>query len=605
MATAKGDIQLNAKDYLLTAGGYHITESYRTRPNAATEPRTLSTFEHQNNWRYFGQSGWAGMGHPKFLGDGPFFDGYGLDLGASGECRIAKRLVIDKVDAANTDGYVGFRIGAAGVADRVIFGGRTNGTSFSKNADTGVWTDTVNALGAGVFFRSHGFFNSTTHIGASNGHVFTTNDGITYTDKGTPGPTTDAMILGSVKGKMYVGYVNGSIFTFDPTGASANFVAANTFIDQHPFVGASGSNGLYIITAGPYPRVLFTDGTSLLQITSINTDFTPEAAVFLNRLYLFGRQSSGTTPKGAVWALGAEGLEELFTFGDGTIDQGIRSAQIEGQFVLWTATGAAQSGIGVFDQQLDISDTEALGFYVNSTTAAAGVIHGLAEAKGLRYCGMRGSGIFKQDTPGVFRLKAGLYGGDSRNIQKYWGQAEIRHTALVAGQSVTVKSTKNPTDAEDTWGTGSTVGATLSTIPAPADYRTPFLSYILSGDAGGTAMTVYDAAFAYIRMADPSAVKREWRVTIAVEGTTAQPQYMRDGIANTRTGLTMLSELNGLWNTKTTFQDIDGATYTVLVKAPDALPAAGSRRSGELDRRVTGGLVDRLSLAYDLQLVEL
>lgn len=609
MATSKGDILLNSQPYLLVTGGYSVAESFRARPAPASQPRSLSVFEHQNNWVYFGQSAFAGMGFDEFGERGPFLSGYGLDLNALGEISVAKELVNDVADTLNTGGYVGFRIGFTdGTPTKVIFGGRTNGTSFSKNTSTGVWTTTTNALGVGVSFRSHGFFNETTHVGASNGNLFITSDGITYTSKGkgSTAPATSANILGVVKGRIYVGYSDKSIWAMDTGGVWTEFVAPGILTDQPAVTGAAGSNGLFIVTAGPQPRVYFTDGSGLVQLTVIGTDISPKAAVFLNQLYIFGCRSFASTPKGVVWALSNEGLEEIFSFGDGLSDQCIYSAQVEGDVILWGANNVlSRSGIGVFDPRLDVLEHDVLGFYVNSTITGNLVVQGLAEAEGVRYCGIRGGGVYKQGTPGPYRVKSGLFGGDSRNIQKFWGQAEARHTALVLGQTVTVITSKNPTDAGDTWGTNSTVGATSSIISAPVDYRTPFLSYVLQGNANGSALTIYDIALAYIRMADTSQVKREWRLRIAVEGRTGALQVMRDKVDNTRTGMQMFTDLNALWNTRTTFEDIDGTTYTVVVKAPSSHPAAGSPGSGELDRRVTAGVVDNLSLVYELHLVQL
>jgi hypothetical protein len=232
----------------------------------------------------------------------------------------------------------------------------------------------------------------------------------------------------------------------------------------------------------------------------------------------------------------------------------------------------------------------------------------LTEVKGVRYAGIEGAGIYKTTTPGTFKVKHGLYGADQRNIQKRWGQAEIRHTTLLGGQVVTVKTTKNPTDAEDNWGNSTGSGVP---IPAPSGYKTPYLSVMLSGDANGQALTIYDVALAYLRV--PDVTKKEWRLTIAVEGhnvvhgnvQSGNRQFDRSGVEQSRTSMQMISDLNALWNQTVSFEDLDGTTHTVIVRGADARPSAGNTRSGEIDRHVTAGTVDNLSMPYTLHLIEL
>ena len=627
--TVKGDIQINGKDYLIAPRGYSFTESLRTRPNPTTEPRSLSTLEHQNNWAYMGQTEFYGMGFPNKLGDGPFKDAYGIDIsGTDAHLKVAKNLTLDQADAVNVDGYVGFRIGYPKGDpnyghDRVIFVGKTDGKSWSKDCQTGIWTGTASALGAGVKAVSHGFFNRTTFVGASNGHIFQTDDGITYTDKGVVAgaPATNCYILGVLKGAMYFGYSDGSLYSMDTGGSFVNLVPAGS-IGGTPVCGAAGANVLYILTEGPSPQVLFTDGTSLFQNTIIGTDFNPRAAVFLGKLFIFGDQSFGTTKKGAIWTLSANGLAEELSFGDNTEDQSILSAHIEGEQILWTATGNAatgKSGIGVWDPKLDRSPDIFLGFYVSNVTdySAGKRVHGVTTGLGVRYAGVEGVGIYKEGSYSTFKLWMGLFGADQRNIRKLWGSAEVHHSTLAAGQTVTISTTKKPTDAPTVWGSSSTAGKDSATLPTPGGgYFTPFLSVIISGDAAGAALDIYDVALSYIKV--PDTVKLEWRIGVAISGhdgfndngewVPAQRQVMRDGTDNTRTSIQMITELKAILNSVVTFQDLDGSEHTVIVKAPSGYPDAdGNPRAQELDRRVdaAGVSVANLTETFNLYLVEL
>ena len=69
----------------------------------------------------------------------------------------------------------------------------------------------------------------------------------------------------------------------------------------------------------------------------------------------------------------------------------------------------------------------------------------------------------------------------------------------------------------------------------------------------------------------------------------------------------MKADLDALWNKEVCFEDIDGTTHMVLVKAANEHPTAGwpSRFFPELDRYVdANGVVKNLSLDYKLHLIE-
>lgn len=627
MATVVGDILLDGKPYILD--GYDIQESIRTRPAPPNQPRSLSLFEHQNSFTYFGQSSFLGEGYPQWEGDGPYRDGYGLNPDPAGVLDVAKKLELALADAVNLDGWLAFRIGyphpPATPHDIVVFIGKTDKVAHIH--------DTTSAYNAGWSTHtwasvpvSHAFFSRLTLIGCANGHVYRTDDGKdtggTNADlgKNVDAPGTNAYILGSLKGKLYVGYSDGSIWIMnaDLTWQEDAFLEPGT-LDMTPIIGAAGTNVLYIITEGPQPRVLYTDGANLYQANIISTDFAPRAAVFLGKLFIFGDQGFDVATRGACWVLSADGLSEDLSFGNGLVAQGVYTAQTEGELILWSATGNAtlgRSGIGVWDPRLDQSVDRPLGFYIANTTAyaAGAVAHGIAVGSGVRYVGMTGVGIYATTTPGPFKVRMSAFGGDSRNIQKRWLQAELHHTALAASQIISVSTAKDPDGSVDSWGNSSVDGTTSAIINGPAKYRNPFLSLIVDGDAAGSTMKMFDVALAYIPIPDHANTKREWILKIAVEGhdeiitsvdkRPRERQRMRDRSENTRTSVQIKADLDLLWNEEVCFQDLDGSEHNVLIKAPSDRPKAGDR-GGEIDRYVNdSSVVVNLSLQYTLHLIE-
>lgn len=619
MATHVGDFLLDSKPYILAPGKSYVrSESIRTRPAPPSQPRNLSTFEHQDNLSYFGQSKFLGEGYPLWEGDGPYRDGYGLEPDPAGVMSVADALTLDLSDTANPDGWLGFRIGYSpgGPNEIVVFMGLTDGKSHVKDTVTGVWSVTTWPSPP----VSRAFFSRLTLIGTQDGHVRRTDDGTMTTDLGVPDASVtglDAHILGSLKGKLYVGYEDGSIWVMsaDLTWDADPFLESGT-LDMTPITGASGTNVLYILTEGPSPRILYTDGDNLYQANIISTDFNPHAAVFLGKLFMFGDQGFDVATKGACWVLSADGLSEDLSFGDGQTAQGISTAQVEGEVILWAATATkphSVSGIGVWDPRLDQSLDRPLGFYVANTISSTAKASGIAASKGLRYVGIVGSGIYKTSTPGAYKVRMSQFGADQRNIQKRWVQAEVHHTALVSGQTVVVATTKDPDGTETSWGSSATVGDTSEVIPGPDDYRNPFLSLLVSGTANGSNLKLFDVALGYISVPDHDNTKREWFLKIAVSGhdqggpsndtRPEQQQRMRDGSENTRTSVEIKADLDLLWNEEVCFQDIDGNEYNVLVKSPSN--DADEPSSGEIDRLVDdSGTIVNLSMEYTLHLIE-
>jgi hypothetical protein len=344
--------------------------------------------------------------------------------------------------------------------------------------------------------------------------------------------------------------------------------------------------------------------------------------VFLGKLFMFGDQGFDVESKGVCWTLSANGLVEELSFGNGLENQGIHTAQVEGEVILWAATGNSvlgRSGIGVYDPRLDVSPDIPLGYYVSNTAEGLGdtaFVSGIAALAGKRYAGFAGVGIYETTSPGPFKVRMSQYGADQRNMQKRWVQAEVHHTPLEEGQSVTVETSKEPDGSVDSWGSSTTAGDTHETMDSPADYRNPYISLILSGDANSDPLTIFDVALGYIMAPENEEVKHEWTLTIAVEGfdaltstgntVPANRQRMRDRSENTRISTEIKADLDLIINKEICYQDLDGTEYIVLVKSPSDQPDAGSPGGGEIDKFVDdSGEIKNLSLDYTLHLIEM
>ncbi|HET7713850.1 MAG TPA: hypothetical protein VFK94_06445 [Patescibacteria group bacterium] len=597
--TDKGDIQINGQPYRLVRGGYQIGQS------AASEPRmggaTEQEFEHTDNWTYYGNAKWYGMGWPEFEPGGPFLDGYGLDLSIAGSVKIAKQLILSQASVADSGGYVAVPLGH----NWIVFIGKTSGTMWTSNNAGASWSSFADALGVGIKPRgTYGILKNDYYIGSTLGKLakFVFNDdgtgAVTFLDMGVGGPSpNDTYVLGAYKGKLWIGSIN-SIHTYDGTTWTQMFTGT---VDGTVIAGAVGNNVMYMMTSGPQSRLYMTDGTQLLQLAVLGSDFVPTSMVFLETLMIFGHSTDDSNTKGEVWRMEEGGIRPFFKFGaDDGQDYGIRCAVVDRGKVLWGAN--RKSGIGVYDPDLDIYDDVTMGFYVGSTidTVAAGV-HGILQSKGVLYCGIEGSGLYKQGTPGKFRLTGSLFGANTKHINKLWGFAEIYHSALAAGQHIDVRVMKDGV-TPNAWGISDTLASTFKIIPGTADYKSPYIQYDLVGDAFGADLTIFDMSLAFVEISDNP--KKEWDLVIAIEGSVKHPQIYIDGTDNPRSAMTMAAELNALWNKRTTFDDVDGVRYNVIFRVP-RLRATSGPLSGEMVRIVDGGAVSELSFAYKVHLVEL
>lgn len=589
MSAPAYDVTLGGKGYLLTPGGWSRSESPKSYPSNGGASSV--EFRHGDNWSYWGQDEWNGQGQDLWHGNGPFDESYGIDLSKYGQIKIAKQLGINNTDETNTTGYIMFAVGTT----RACFIGKTNGKLF-VDSTAAVQKNLGDAgyLPAGALPRSYVFYKQVHYIGCSNGVVYSTTDGLNYSAiTVTGGPATDCTLLGSFRGKLYASFVN-QLFTWDGTTWTEIFLK---LIDGAPIAATVASSQLFFITAGPFAKIYSTDGNQLHQIGSLSNRFAPYAVVSLETIYFFGGKSDAATTAGEIWRINNGVLELVQNVGDDTADYAIRSAITENGVIYWGNN--QQTGLGCFDSRLDLYEDIQTGFYgTSSITSVSGVVDGIVQFNNIIYVGIRGSGVYKQTTPGTFGIRSSLFDADSRNINKMWGFAELKHLALTAGQYINIGVLKNEVTV-DAWGLSNVLASQSAIIQAPTSpiYENGFIRYDMSGDANGSPMTITSLAIAYMELSKNP--KREWELSIALEGSQDIPQVLRDGADNERTAQTMLNDLDALWNTYTTYVDVDNKAYNVVVKHPSA-------HADEIIRdEDVGGVLGNVYIVYRLHLTQL
>jgi len=592
VATNKGHILLDGKPYLLRSNGYSVAESPASQPNTASDP-SLQSGDHWARWE---QSDWLGMGADDWLGDGPFADGWGLNLSTPGQIDVADRLALSLTEASNTAGYITLVDGTT----RLWFLGQTNATAYSTTNGTS-WTTTADRPAAGEFTRSKGYLKGTMYLTTHTGKLYSL-AGTTFTNIASNPQTTVAYILGAHRGKLWIGYAN-RLYYYDGAAWSAEQFTA--LVDGTPAMGAVGNTSLFFVTLGPNANAYQTDGNQLVHLGSFPSDFLPRACVFLETLYIFGDETDQTNKRGRVWRLEEGGFVPIFELGDATQDYGIRSAEIDQAKILFGAN--RYTGIGVFDPALDIVEQPVMGFYIGSTiSTVAGTVNGLAQFNGELYCGIQGSGIYATTTPGLFRYLSSKFDNNRKNVNKLWGFGELRTSELLAGQSVTLNTTRDLGTNLDDWGSAfNLVGADDALLPAPVTdvdgalpegYRHPFMQMELTGDANGSALTIFDTSLAFVET--PDNPKTIWTLVLAIEGSKEEPQIMLDESENPRTAKQMIADLKKLWNKQVAFEDMDGKSYRVMVKRPKGT-------ADDIFKDVESGEVEDFTIYYGLILVEM
>jgi len=158
-----------------------------------------------------------------------------------------------------------------------------------------------------------------------------------------------------------------------------------------------------------------------------------------------------------------------------------------------------------------------MGFYVSSViTSVSGAVHGIAQFGGAVYCGIEGNGIYKQTTPGTYKLRSTLFDGGRKHINKTWGRGDFHHSPLLTGQTVVVSTLKDGVTL-DSLGSSTTLGDPSAVVDFPSNYKSPYLHYEVSGTANGSDLSILDLSFSYVET--PDNPKRVWDLDIAIDGS--------------------------------------------------------------------------------------
>lgn len=151
--------------------------------------------------------------------------------------------------------------------------------------------------------------------------------------------------------------------------------------------------------------------------------------------------------------------------------------------------------------------------------------------------------------------------------EKLWVGVTVSHSALAATQSVEVQYRLNDTGSWVSLGTSSTDGETSAEFDFPSAIKADLVAFkiLLTGTAGSSSqLKVYSLSARY--RPSPGA-KREWSLTLRLEGTDAKPLSLADGTTETRTGEEISAELWALVEAvdPVNLVDIDREEYTVQI----------------------------------------
>lgn len=164
-------------------------------------------------------------------------------------------------------------------------------------------------------------------------------------------------------------------------------------------------------------------------------------------------------------------------------------------------------------------------------------------------------------------VESALINADLTGTGKLWVGVKINHTALVSGQSVQVQYKTEDTGSWTSLGTSSTVGATSAEFDFPSAVTAEQIAFkiLLAGAAGSsTALKV----FALVGRYRPApGAKREWSLSVRLQGTDTRKMRRLDGTSETLTGEEISAALWTLVDAvaPVNYVDIDRSEYTVWI----------------------------------------
>lgn len=451
------------------------------------------------------------------------------------------------------------------------------------------------------------------YVGASNGDVYRW-DGASWSLSLATGKAGGIRSLAVYRGKLYAG--NGG------DGAVAELSGGTWTNPRFTISGAAGvrtmatfyrqtAQYLYLAaTGGTHGSVYWWDGATLSTKQYDFEEPRPEVSLVLgNRLYFFVADPAGR--RGAVYSVDdsggggtyrahvglAEAYPTVGTVWDGTaylgtgLDGGIYSwdgtalrlarqlagagapygGELRGMAVwngaLWVSVADGAGGIGL------LRHDGAGGGWSRPVAGLAGTSpRGLAVYNGQLYPLTHKAGQAQiSRTDGTYRasgqLETGLFDARLPGVDKVPLAVTLVHAPLGTGQSIEVQYRLEDAGPWASLGASATPGATSATfdVPGAVTCKQIAIRLLLAGPAGaGSSPAVYDWLLRYALAPEP---KREWELSVVLEGTAELPLVRLDGTPEPLSGVA-LSE--ALWALKgrpgpTTLVDLDGAGRSVWI----------------------------------------
>ena len=469
--------------------------------------------------------------------------------------------------------------------------------------------------------------NGLTKLCASTGELFIgTSAGLIYTHSGSGTPTLDYTTgkAGGIKSflrayadQTYAGTgTDGTVFKHSVGGGwVSEFTLSGTVTSvsamrnhwkdgtQYIYVGGDNSNNRCTIhtwdgaTAAAYSTavlgepvasVMLNFGTDLLIIgvdavsrasgvyiidsagaknTGFEKLFYQEGAVIICGAVLGNYAYLGDKYYGRIWRWDGDRLRLFHQLG---VPGTPYSAEIRGMVAyqggLWVSIVDTDGTIGL----LRFDGNESWSRPVTGLTGTTP--EDLCEFNGDLYFLTSATGASKlRATDGTFGstgyVESGLIDARLSGSDKLWRGVTVRHSALAATQTVEVQYKLEDSGSWVSLGTSSTDGETSADFDFPAAITADLIAFkiILTGTGGSSsALKVYSLSARY----SPSpGAKREWSMTVRLQGTATRKMGLRDGTTETRTGEELSAEVWALVDggVPVNLVDLDREEYTVQI----------------------------------------
>jgi len=466
-----------------------------------------------------------------------------------------------------------------------IFATRGDGQQIYESADGTTWAVSLNSGASSVGPMTH--FNGWL-IAANllNGilHKFDdtawTSPWVTLTGVGAGASALMSYVINATE-YLFVGQTQstGASRLYQVHSGGTNVIAA-TFREAVISALAVQDNLLWIATQeGAFHGALYTyDGNNVREITRLPDNAISTMHVFNNRLY------GASRTRGKVWSIDRQGLEEVFTIPE---VQGVGG-------VSTYAPPIYQLTVDDGRLFLPVVETGGHGVYAYDGSGWSNLIagHGGDEPRGITahkgdvYASTkRAAGAHtirierKSPTAGIWTSSA--FNAGLAATQKLWVQLELFHTALAAGEAITIDYELDLSGTYTNLGISDADGATSRTLNFATDVTARHLRIKLTFALTTQTLTPKVQGLIVRYLIQPN-VKAEWEFDVLLEGAAATPLIRLDN-SNEPTAGPALAD--ALWTSRgkkqvLTFTDLDTEVKSVYFT--------------ELEEKVSPGATQRL-----------